>query len=319
MKNKKTAIIFGITGQDGSLLADLLLKKGYRVVGQTRLKTKANCNNLERLGILSRVEIISIQKPNIVSMTRLFDSVRPCEVYNLSGQSSIGLSFSLPVETFNSQAIFTIILLEALRQVEKPFRLFNAGSGDCYGETYGLGASENNEFLPSNPYALSKVAAYWSSKIYRDSYGLHSCTGMLFNHESQLRPDKFVTKKIVKAACRIAKGSDEILKLGNLNIRRDWGSAVEYVEVMWRVLQYEYPDDYVIATGESNSLEDFVSITFKSLGLNYMEHVEIDHGLLRPADIKNSYGDARKAQLVLGWKAKLKMKDVIESMISFEV
>jgi GDPmannose 4,6-dehydratase len=313
------ALILGVLGQDGALLAKFLLNQGYQVIGQSRQKLTASRANLVSLGIDTKVKIVSLSLLDYEQVLSLLSSIRPAEIYNLSGQSSVGASFSAPLETFSSQASVTLNLLEAIRAAKLTTKIFNAGSGDCYGETYGLGASENNEFLPSSPYALSKVATYWSSKIYRDAYGLHSCTGMLFNHESQLRPDKFVTKKIVKAACRIAKGSDEILKLGNLNIRRDWGSAVEYVEAMWRVLQYEYPDDYVIATGESNSLEDFVSITFKSLGLNYMEHVEIDHGLLRPADIKNSYGDARKAQLVLGWKAKLKMKDVIESMISFEV
>lgn len=316
--SSKIALILGISGQDGALLAKFLLNQGYQVIGQSRRDSLACKDNLFALGIESKVKIATLSLLDYEQVLSLLSSIKPVEIYNLSGQSSVGLSFNVPLETFSSQATVTMNLLEAIRETKLTTKIFNSGSGDCYGETYGLGASENTEFLPSSPYALSKVATYWSSKIYRDAFGLHSCTGMLFNHESHLRPDKFVTKKIVNAACRIAKGSDEILKLGNLSIRRDWGSATEYVEAMWRVLQQDDPDDFIIATGESNSLEDFVSITFNTLGLSYMDHVEIDNDLLRPADIKNSYGDPRKAQLVLGWTAKLKMKNVIESMISFE-
>jgi GDPmannose 4,6-dehydratase len=316
--SSKIALILGISGQDGALLAKFLLNQGYQVIGQSRRDSLACKDNLFALGIDSKVKIATLSLLDYEQVLSLLSSIKPVEIYNLSGQSSVGLSFNVPLETFSSQATVTMNLLEAIRETKLTTKIFNSGSGDCYGETYGLGASENTEFLPSSPYALSKVATYWSSKIYRDAFGLHSCTGMLFNHESHLRPDKFVTKKIVNAACRIAKGSDEILKLGNLSIRRDWGSASEYVEAMWRVLQQDDPDDFIIATGESNSLEDFVSITFSTLGLSYMDHVEIDNDLLRPADIKNSYGDPRKAQLVLGWTAKLKMKNVIESMISFE-
>ena len=316
--SSKIALILGVTGQDGALLAKFLLNQGYQVIGQSRGDLPTNRTNLVALGIERKVKIVTHSLLDYEQLLTLLSSIQPVEIYNLSGQSSVGASFSYPLETFSSQASVTLNLLEAIRVTKLTTKIFNAGSGDCYGETYGLGASENSEFSPSSPYAVSKMATYWSSKIYRETYGLHSCTGMLFNHESQLRPDKFVTKKIVKAACRIAKGSDEILKLGNLSIRRDWGSAVEYVEAMWHILQHKDPDDFVIATGESNSLEDFVSITFKTLGLNYMDHVEIDHNLLRPADIKNSHGNPRKAQLVLGWTAKLKMKNVIESMINFE-
>ena len=319
MKNKKTAIIFGITGQDGSLLADLLLKKGYKVVGQTRLKTKTNCDNLERLGILSRIEIISISKPDIVSMVSLFDSIQPCEVYNLSGQSSIGMSFSLPVETFNSQAIFTIILLEALRKVEKPFKFFNAGSGDCYGDTSNGAANENTPFLPSNPYAVAKIASFWSVANYRESYKIFACTGILFNHESVHRTVKFVTRKIISAAVRISLGSDELLYLGDLSIKRDWGFAPEYVEAMWRMLQQNRPLDLIISTVESHTLQDFVALSFKSVGLEWKKYVIAEDVELRPSDARENHGNPSKAKMILDWESSYNIDELVERLIKDEI
>ena len=319
MKNKKTAIIFGVTGQDGSLLAELLLEKDYRVVGQTRSSAKTGYGNLERLGILSRIEMVLISKPDTESIVDLFDSIQPCEVYNLSGQSSIGLSFSLPVETFNSQTIFTIFILEALRQVEKPFKFFNAGSGDCYGDTSNGIASESTAFLPSNPYAVAKVASFWSVANYRESYKIFACTGILFNHESALRPVKFVTRKIISTVVKIYLGADEQLHLGDLSIKRDWGFAPEYVEAMWRMLQQDHPLDLIISSGKSHTLQEFVSLAFKSVGLEWKKYVVIEGVNLRPSDARENHGSPIEAKRVLNWESSYNIGKLVDRLIKDEI
>jgi GDPmannose 4,6-dehydratase len=239
----------------------------------------------------------------------------PDEIYNLSGQSSVGLSFEQPFETIESIALATVNLLEAVRLLNKHTRVYNAGSGECFGETGDSPATEETPFCPRSPYAVAKATSHWIIRNYRETYGIWACNGILFNHESPLRHERFVTKKIVASACRIARGSDEKLKLGTLSIRRDWGWAPEYVEVMWRMLQADNPEDFVVATGESHSLEDFVRLAFDIVGLDWRDHVGLDTSLRRPLDLTSSSGCAEKADRMLGWRAHHKFYDVVRLMV----
>ena len=254
----KKALICGVSGQDGAYLARLLLDKGYKVFGTPRDAQVSSFRNLIRLGVRDQVCLLSMSLVDFRSVLQVLSKVQPDEVYNFAGQSSVGLSFEQPVETLESHATGCLNLLETIRFLDIPVRLYNACSGECFGDTGDVPATENTPFRPRSPYAVAKAAAFWEVANYREAYGLFACSGILFNHESPLRPERFVTRKIIAAACRIAAGSREILRLGNLAISRDWGWAPEYVEAMWRMLQQEKPDDYVIATGASYRLEDFV-------------------------------------------------------------
>jgi len=314
----KTALIFGISGQDGSYLSQLLLTKGYRVVGSSRDAQISRFSNLTRLKIREQVEVESASLNDFRSVLQVLKKVRPDEVYNLAGQSSVGLSFDQPVESFESISIGTLNLLEAIRFLEAPIKIYNAGSSECFGNTDGHPADELTPFRPRSPYAVAKAAAFWQMANYREAYGLFACSGLLFNHESPLRPQRFVTRKIVSAACRIAAGMNEKLELGNISVERDWGWAPEYVEAMWLMLQQDTPDDYVIATGETNRLEDFVDGVFTPLGLNWREHVETNQNLFRPTDILTVRANPGKAALKLGWKARYKMRDVARMMVEEE-
>ena len=237
----------------------------------------------------------------------------------MAGQSSVGLSFEQPVESLESISIGTLNILESIRFSNSDIKFYNAGSSECFGDTKDHAADENTLFQPRSPYAVAKATAFWLVSNYRESYNINASTGILFNHESPLRPDRFVTKKIIKTACQILKNKSLKLKLGNLDISRDWGWAPEYVEAMWLMLQSLKPEDYVIATGESNSLKDFIKTTFDYLNLSFDDHVISDESLVRPSDLKMGRGDPSKAERKLGWKATSKMKDVIEKMIDFEL
>ena len=311
----KTALICGVSGQDGAYLSRLLLSKGYRVVGTARDAQVGSFSNLAKLGVDSKVETVSMSLTDFRSVLQVLSKVIPDEVYNLAGQSSVGLSFEQPVETLESHATGTLNLLEAIRFLNAPIRFYNASSGECFGDTGPGSADEQTPFRPRSPYAVAKAAAFWEVANYRDAYGLFACSGILFNHESPLRPERFVTRKIVEAAKRIASGSKERLILGNLKIFRDWGWAPEYVEAMWRMLQQQSADDYVIATGESHSLEEFVCETFAALGMEWREHVDINESLFRPSEIMRGCGNSAKAERQLGWKAQHHMKDVVRLMI----
>jgi len=315
---EKTALILGVSGQDGSYLARLLLEKGYHVVGSSRDAQMSQFANLIRLSIRDRVEVISVSLNDFRSVLQALKRVRPDEVYNLAGQSSVGLSFDQPVESFESIGIGTLNLLEAIRFLEAPIRIYNASSSECFGNTDGHPADERTPFRPRSPYAVAKAAAFWEVANYREAYGLFACSGLLFNHESPLRPRRFVTQKIVHAACRIASGSHETLELGNISVERDWGWAPEYVDAMWRMLQQEDPDDYVIATGETHRLEDFVESVFGVLGLQWWDHVQTDRTLFRPTDIMTARANPAKAKEKLGWKAQYRMRDVARMMVAAE-
>jgi len=310
----KKALIVGIGGQDGSYLAKSLLEKGYSVWGTSRDAGSSSFRNLRALGVLDRVEIATMTLNDFRSVLQVLRRVEPDELYNLAGQTSVGLSFKLPVETFESIAIGTLNLLEAVRFLGAPVRFCNAGSSECFGKT-PTPATEETPFAPCSPYAVAKASAFWQVAAYREAYGLFACSALLFNHESPLRPPRFVTQKIIRTACRIAAGSGEMLELGNIGIRRDWGWAPDYVDAMWRMLQQDEAGDYVVATGHAYSLRDFVKFAFAHFGLDWREHTRIDRGLLRPTDIAVSCGDPTKARLKLGWTASMDTPTVVERMV----
>lgn len=311
----KTALICGVSGQDGAYLAQLLLSKDYVVCGTSRDAQMSSFQNLVRLGIREQVKLESAALNDFRSVLQVLIKTQPDEVYNLAGQSSVGLSFEQPVETLDSITIATLNLLEAIRFTGAPIKFYNAGSSECFGDIGEQAADETTPFRPRSPYAVAKAAAFWEVANYREAYGLFACSGILFNHDSPLRPKRFVTQKIVDAACRIAQGSPEKLHLGNISIQRDWGWAPEYVEAMYLMLQHQEPDDYAIATGESRKLEDFVAAAFACLGLDWQEHVITDTSLLRPTDLAISKGNPAKANLKLGWQAQSKMNEVVQMMV----
>lgn len=313
---KKRALICGISGQDGAYLARFLLDKGYEVFGTSRNVQSTNLDKLERLGIRDRVSLTSATLTDFRSILRALADVRPCEVYNLSGQSSVGLSFDQPVETIESITVSTINLIEAIRFLDDKIRFYNAGSSECFGDTGSVAANEHTLFQPRSPYGVAKSAAHWIVRNYREAYGVFACNGILFNHESPLRPRQFVTQKIIDGACAIKAGTLDRLCLGNLDITRDWGWAPEYVDAMWRMLQTDVADDYVVATGEAYSLSDFVAHAFETVGLDWQDHVSVDPGTFRPLDISYNRGDASKAASALGWRATLTMPAIVERMIA---
>lgn len=312
----KTALICGISGQDGTYLARLLLDKGYKVVGTSRDAQMSGFANLGRLGILERVRVVSMAINDFRSVLQVLNQVKPDEVYNLAGQSSVALSFDQPVETLESITVGTLNLLEVIRFLDQGIRFYNASSSECFGDTGEMDANEDTPFRPRSPYAVAKSAAFWEVSNYREAYGLYACSGILFNHESPLRPERFVTQKIVLAACRIAARKQEKLRLGNLAVQRDWGWAPEYVDAMWRMLQQDHAEDYVIATGETNRLEDFVAEAFRLVGLDWHEHVESDPTLLRPTDLKVGRANPAKAQEQLNWVRRSGMRDVVQQMVA---
>lgn len=312
------AVICGISGQDGAYLASLLLGKGYEVYGTSRDAETTSFHNLAKLGIRNQVNLISMAITDFRSVLQVITKIQPDEIYNLAGQTSVGLSFEQPVETMESISIGTLNMLEAIRFCAESIRFYNAGSSECFGDVAQNAADEMTPFRPRSPYAVAKSTAFWEVANYREAYNLFACTGILFNHESPLRGMRFVTKKIISAACRIASGNHEKLRLGNLDIERDWGWAPEYVEAMWMMLHSAEPEDFVIATGETRKLKDFVSTAFSHFDLDWQDHVAIDTALLRPTDLASGRANPGKAFEKLGWKAKKKMEDIVVLMIEDE-
>jgi GDPmannose 4,6-dehydratase len=308
------ALICGVTGQDGGYLAKFLLEKGYEVVGTSRDVMATSSLNLERLGIKGDFNQVSMAINDLHSVLAVVRQHCPNEIYNLAGQSSVGLSFEQPAEALDSISKGTLNLLEAVRFVAPETKLYNAGSSECFGDTGHTAANENTPFSPRSPYAVAKASAHWLVQNYRTSYDLFASTGMLFNHESPLRPPRFVTQKIVRSAAQIASTGKGSLELGNVDIYRDWGWAPEYVQVMWLMLQQQQPADYVVATGRSCSLEHFVERSFQWFGLDWRDYVRLNNDLRRPSDIKFSRGDPALAATRLGWKAKLDVDGVIDVM-----
>jgi len=311
----KKALIIGISGQDGSYLAQFLLKKGYKVFGTTRDDKESNLQNLARLQIREQVEIFQLDLLNLASLASLFNQIDPDEVYNLAGQSSVAVSFEKPKETLESIVTATINILEAIKNTNKNIKLFSAGSSECFGDTNGIACKETTPFKPGNPYGIAKACAFWEVDCYRKAHKLFACTGILFNHESPLRTEKFVTQKIIRGACEIAAGRKNTLQLGNLLIERDWGWAPDFVEAMWLMLQQEEPEDFVIATGKSYSLQELIDTAFTSVNLNWRDFVESDSSMLRPTDVKIFKADPSKALKRLNWKAKKFMPEIVQEMV----
>ena len=314
MKAFKTALIIGVSGQDGPYLARRLLEEGYRVYGTSRNHHEISFGNLASIGVASDVNFLSMSLMDMESVVSVLDEYQPDEVYNLSGPSSVGRSFEYPVETRDNIVTGTKNLLEGLLATKMPIRMLNIASSECFGET-ATPATENTPFKPVSPYADAKTEAYSLVKEYRGQYGLSAYSGILFNHESPLRPVEFVTRKIVDGAVSITKGQQDKLVLGNLDVIRDWGWAPEYVDAMWKILQTDEPDDFIVATGQSFSLRDVVKIAFEQVNLDWQDYVETDDKYMRPTDIAQSMGNPGKAASVLGWKARVSMPEVISRMV----
>ncbi len=312
----KKSLICGISGQDGAYLASLLLQKGHSVYGTSRDAEVSSFRNLETLEIKESVQLESMALNDFRSVLQVLIKVEPDEIYNLAGQTSVGLSFAQPVETLESIATGTLNLLEAIRFTKAPIKFYNAGSSECFGNTDGdFAADELTPFRPRSPYAVAKAAAFWEVANYREAYNIFACSGILFNHDSPLRPERFVTQKIISTICRIAEGGSEQLILGNTNIQRDWGWAPDYVEAMYLMLQQPVAEDYAIATGKSNSLQKFVETGFAYFGIDPSDRIVIDQSLFRPSEIMKSCGNPQKAKEKLGWQAKYEMQDIIMMMI----
>ena len=309
--NKKV-LISGISGQDGAYLAKLLLAKGYEVYGTSRDAQNNSFENLKKLGIFKEVQLLSMALNDFRSVFQNISKIKPDEIYNLGGQTSVGLSFEQPVETIESIVLGNLNILESIRFSELSTKFFNACSSECFGNTKDLIITENTSFNPKSPYAIAKSTAFWQVSNYREAYNIFC---IMFNHESILRPNRFVTKKIINSALNISKGLEEKLYLGNINIYRDWGFAPEYVEAMWLMLQQDKAEDFIIATGETNSLKDFIKITFELLNLNWEAYVVTDENLFRPLEISTGIADISKAEKKLTWKASYKMREVIKAML----
>ncbi|MCR9257956.1 MAG: GDP-mannose 4,6-dehydratase [Alphaproteobacteria bacterium] len=323
----KTALITGITGQDGSYLAELLLQKGYRVEGLVRRSSNFATQRLDHLyqdphehGARLRLHYGDVADSS--GLSRLLDQTRPDEVYHLAAQSHVRVSFDQPEYTADVVATGTLRLLEALRRhvdaTGKPSRFYQAGSSEMFGSAPPP-QSETTPFHPRSPYAVGKVAAHWYTVNYREAYGLFACNGILFNHESPRRGETFVTRKISRAVGRIKMGLQDKLYLGNLDAKRDWGFAGDYVEAMWRMLQQDKPDDYVVATGESRSVRDYLEAAFGHVDLDWRDHVETDPRYLRPAEVDHLEGDASKAERVLGWTPTVTFEALVNMMVDADM
>ncbi|MCP9821902.1 GDP-mannose 4,6-dehydratase [Cyanobium sp. L1E-Cus] len=310
----KTALIAGITGQDGAYLARHLLEAGYRVVGSSRDAQSSDTSRLDRLGIAQDIELISLAPNDFRSVLKALSSIEPKEVYNLAGQTSVGLSFEQPVECMESIAGGTLNFLEVLRYLEAPTRLFSAGSSECFGDTQQQAANEATAFHPRSPYAVAKSTAFWQVANYREAYGIFCCTGILANHESPLRPQRFVTQKIIDGVRRIKRGETQELRLGNLDIWRDWGWAAEYVVAMHQMLQAPTAKDYLIASGHTTSLREFVRMAFAAAGLEADKYLVSDATFLRPSDLKYSSMNPSQIYADLGWKAQVQPSEIVQKM-----
>ncbi len=317
--NAKRALIFGIGGQDGGYLARLLLSKGYDVHGTSRDAEVAAFDGLKQLSVYSKVRLHSANLNEFRSVIQVLRDVAPSEIYNLSAQSSVGLSFDQPIETVKSIIDATLNVMEAMRFLGGKTRYYNASSSEMFGDTGTSPATETTPFHPRSPYGVSKAAAHWMVESYRKAYGLYACSGILFNHESPLRKERFVTQKIIRAAVDIHLGGDRSLQLGNIAVSRDWGWAPDYVEAMWLMLQQPEPDDYVIATGQTHTLEEFAKKAFQHLQLDWVKHVVSDQTLKRPYEIDYSVGNADKAADRLGWRASHAMPEIIGLLIDAEL
>jgi len=313
-----TALITGITGQDGAYLAQLLLEKGYRVIGAFRRASTVSTFRLDALGITPEVELVPFDLTDHGNMRRVIDAAAPDEVYNLAAQSFVGVSFEQPVTTGEITGVGVVRLLEAIREANPGIRFYQASTSEMFGAAPAP-QDEKTPFYPRSPYAASKLYAHWSTVNYREAYGMHASSGILFNHESPLRGAEFVTRKITLGAARIRHGLQAQLKLGNLDARRDWGYARDYVEAMHLMVQQPEPDDYVVATGETHSVREFVEAAFEAADLDWEQYVFIDPAFLRPAEVDLLLGDVTKAREKLGWSPKIKFEDLVSLMVEADL
>ena len=316
---QRRALITGINSQDGAYLARLLLEKGYEVVGGVRVGSQGSLWRLAELGIADRVRIVPVELLEMTNLLRTLERVQPGEVYHLAAQSIVGISFEHPVYTCDVTALGTLRLLEAIRTINPKIRFYQASSSEMFGNSEEALQNEVTPFRPRSPYAFAKLFAHFATANYREAYGLFAVSGICFNHESPLRGEEFVTRKITMAVARIKAGLESELTLGNLEARRDWGYAPEYVEAMYRMLQQERPDDYVIATGETHSVQEFVESAFAEVGLDWRNHVRIDPALLRPTDVHRLMGDATKARERLGWSPTVRFRDLVRIMVTADL
>ena len=316
-----TALITGITGQDGAYLAQFLLQKGYRVVGVMRRSASSDVigARLRWLGILDHVELVDGNLTDLSSLLRILQTVAPDEVYNLAAQSFVTTSWQQPLLTGAVTGIGAANVLEAVRLMRPEARFYQASSSEMFGLIQEPRQNERTPFYPRSPYASAKLYAHWMTVNYRESFGLHASSGILFNHESPLRGIEFVTRKVTDGVARIKLGLARELPLGNLDAKRDWGHARDYVQAMWTMLQQETPDDYVIATGRTTSIRDFCRIAFNCAGLNYEDYVTMHPGLIRPAEVDVLLGDATKAQERLGWTATTSLEDMVAEMVEADL
>ncbi|MBZ9845850.1 MULTISPECIES: GDP-mannose 4,6-dehydratase [unclassified Mesorhizobium] len=317
----RTALITGITGQDGAYLAQLLLSKGYRVHGLARRSSTADVNTmrLKWLGIENDVRIVDGNLTDLSGLSRTMRDVRPDEVYNLAAQSFVRSSWQQPILTGNVTGIGVTNVLEALRLENPEARFYQASSSEMYGLIQEPVQSETTPFHPRSPYAVAKVYGHWITVNYRESFGLHASSGILFNHESPLRGIEFVTRKVTDAVARIKKGLARELRLGNIDAKRDWGHSRDYVRAMWLMLQQDQPDDYVVATGRTTTVRDMCRIAFEHVGLEMDDHLVIDPDLFRPAEVEILRGNPAKAKAKLGWEATISLEDMIREMVDADL
>jgi GDPmannose 4,6-dehydratase len=316
----KKALITGVTGQDGSYLAEFLLEKGYEVHGIIRRSSSFNTGRIEHLYRDPHEKNVRLflhygDLNDASSLNRLLEKIQPDEIYNLAAQSHVRVSFDVPEYTAEITAVGTVRLLEAIRETQIKTRFYQASSSEMYGKVREVPQTETTPFYPRSPYACSKVFAFWTTVNYRESYGLFALNGILFNHESPRRGETFVTRKITKAVALIKKGRQKEIYLGNLEAKRDWGYAKDYVEAMWLMLQQDQADDYVIATGESHSVREFLEEAFRYAGLNWKDYVKIDPRYFRPAEVDALVGNAAKARAKLGWAPRVSFRDLVHLMV----
>ena len=313
----KTAIITGITGQDGAYLAQLLLKKNYQVIGLLRDKNSTKLHKLNYLNITSKIIFENCNLNSLSSILNIINKYNPNEIYNLASQSSVGLSFINPIETLNFNILSTTNLLESIRILNKNIKFYQASSSEMFGSTNNLPFSEESIFHPVSPYGISKASSHWITVNYRESFGLFTTSGILFNHESVLRANDFIIKKIIKTSLDIINDRTNILEVGNIDIKRDFGYAPKYVEAMYLMMQYDIPDDYVISSGTSLSIREIIYYIFAKLNINRSKII-VNKELFRPNEIKDIYGDSTKAKKVLGWNYDISFFDVLDILIEDE-
>lgn len=309
----KTALITGITGQDGSYLAEFLLEKGYQVYGLIRRTSTSNLENLKHL--LNEIELLSADLLDLRSLFSAIEYCKPDEVYNLAAQSFVPISWVQPVLTTEVTALGVTNILEAIRMVKPDIRFYQASSSEMFGKVQETPQSEQTPFYPRSPYGVAKVYGHWITVNYRESYKLFACSGILFNHESPRRGKEFVTRKVTHSAASIKLGLQKELRMGNLDAKRDWGFAGDYVRAMWMMLQHEQPDDYVVATGETHSVRELVQVAFEAVGLAWEDYVLIDPQFIRPAEVDLLLGNPQKINQALGWKPEVNFRELVQMMV----